>query len=274
MRKPKLKIGISYIIFFLCCLLFNQLLLIVNYTIALILHEMAHYYLAKSKGYSIKSIRLDLLGMKLSVSENIDKNDRFWIALAGPALNFLLCIVCCAMWWVLPESFYFTSTFFQANLMLAVFNILPVQPLDGGVMLNSLLSKVNRNKADKISFVVNIVFVVGFFVLFVLSCDSEPNFILLIFAIFFIFNLFANKKNNKYDLYYKQLLKRNLAITKVNLLKIEGETTLLECYKQIRENNYTVFCYQGKRIHYINEIDLQGLIAKYDFNTKIRDVFD
>lgn len=274
MTKPKIKIGISYILFFLCCIMFKQVSLVVNYTLALILHEMAHFYVAISKGYRINKIKLDLLGMKLSVSDNIDKNDRFWIAFCGPALNFALCIICCAMWWIVPESFYWTSIFFQANLMLAVFNILPIQPLDGGVMLNSLLNKISKDKADKISFGINILFIVGFLVLFVLSCNTEPNFILLIFAVFFVLNLLSNKKNNQYDLYYKKLMRRDLAVTKVNLLKIDGNTTLLECYKHIKENSWTVFYFQGKQAHYINELDLQQLITKFDVTAKIKDVLD
>ena len=274
MTKPKIKIGISYILFFLCCLLFKQLALVFNYTFALILHEMAHYYVARNKGYKVNNIKLDLLGMKLVISENIDKNDRFWIAFAGPALNFLLCVVCCAMWWIVPESFYFSSTFFQANLMIAIFNILPIQPLDGGMMLNSLLSKLNRKKANLISTIINVVFIVGFLVLFVISCDTTPTFILLIFAVFFILNLVSTKKLNEYDLYYKRLLKRNMSVTKINLLKIDGDTSLLECYKNIKENNYTVFFYQGKRTHYITEMDLQQLITKYNLTTKIKDAVE
>lgn len=271
MIKPKFKIGIPYIFFFLACLIFGQLALIINYTLALILHEMAHYYVARNKGYKVTNIKLDLLGMKLNISDNIDKNDHFWIAVAGPMLNFIICIVCCACWWIVPESFYFTSFFFQANLMLAIFNILPIQPLDGGAMLNSLLSKTNKKKAQAISKVLNIVFIIGFIVLFILSCDYQPNLILLIFAVFFLINLIKTRKTNEYDLYYKMLLKRNKPITKVNLLKVEGDTSLLECFKQIKENNYTVFYFQGDKPYYITEAELQQLITKFDLKTSIKE---
>ena len=109
MLKTKIKIGISYILLIVLCLLYNQFLLLFNYTIALALHEFAHYYLARSKGYKVNKIKLDMLGMRLNISENIDNNDKFWISLAGPLLNFILCILCCAVWWVFPESYFFTS---------------------------------------------------------------------------------------------------------------------------------------------------------------------
>lgn len=272
MSNVKLKIGISYIFLSICCIIYGQFLLIFNYSLALIFHEIAHFYVARVKGYKVSSVKLDLLGMRLCISENIDKNDRFLIALAGPLLNFILCILCFALWWLLPESYYFTENFFQANFILAIFNLMPIEPLDGGVMLNSLLSKGKRNVSSIISKTLDIIFIATFLILFIISFDYEPNLILLLFAIFFAVNLFKHKKQREYDLYYKILCKKNKPIEKVNLLKVDGETTLFECFKQIKENNYTVFYFQGEKPVYITETELQMLITKHDLQTKINSI--
>jgi len=273
MTKPKIKIGISYIVLVIICLLCSQFLLLINYTLALLLHEMAHYYIARSKGYKVGHLKLDLLGMRLKISENIDKNDHFWIAFAGPIVNFILCILCTALWWIIPESFYFTSVFFQANLILAIFNILPIEPLDGGVMLNCLLNKTNKKVAKIVSKTVNIIFIVAFIALFFISLDYEPNLILLMFAIFFIVNLINSNKKDEMEKYSKFLLKKNLPISKVNLVKISNSTTLLECFKQIKSNQYTVFYCESKKCH-ITENDLQILLTKYDLKTPLIDLVD
>ena len=273
MSKPKIKIGISYLVLVIVCLLCSQFLLLINYTLALLLHELAHYYIAKSKGYKVGHLKLDLLGMKLKISDNIDKNDHFWIAFAGPIVNFILCILCTALWWIIPESFYFSSAFFQANLILALFNILPIEPLDGGVMLNCLLNKANKKVSKVISKIVNILFIIVFVLLFFISLDNEPNLILLMFAIFFVVNLIKNNKKQEYENYTKFLLKKNLPISKVNLVKISSTTTLFDCFKQIKSNQYTVFYYETKKCH-ITENDLQLLLTKYDLQTKIIDLID
>lgn len=270
MSKVKFRVGITYIILVICCILYGQFLLIFNYTLALLLHEMAHYYVSRNKGYKVNNIKLDLLGMKLCISENIDKNDHFWIALAGPLLNITLCVFCFALWWLWPESYYFTENFFQANFILAIFNLMPIEPLDGGTMLNSLLSKGSRKVSLIISKTLDIAFIVVFVILFIISFDTEPNLILLLFAIFFTLNLFKQKKTNEYDLYYKMLFKRNQPISKVNLLKVSADTTLYECFKTIKENNYTVFYYPSNKPLYITETELQLLITKYDLQTKIK----
>jgi Zn-dependent protease len=77
------------------------------------------------------------------------RTDMFWIALAGPASNIFLALVTTVFMFVATRfSFlgeYATSVFLMAemfiliNLFLAIFNILPVHPLDGGKVLARFL---------------------------------------------------------------------------------------------------------------------------------------
>ncbi len=75
--------------------------------------------------------------------------DMFWIALAGPASNLLLAAISAVLLFLatrmLITSAYFSatrellSTFIYLNLFLAVFNALPLHPLDGGKILARFL---------------------------------------------------------------------------------------------------------------------------------------
>lgn len=75
--------------------------------------------------------------------------DMFWIALAGPASNLLLAILSSFLIWVaskllIATPYYsatreFFTTFIYLNLFLAVFNALPLHPLDGGKILARFL---------------------------------------------------------------------------------------------------------------------------------------
>ncbi len=77
------------------------------------------------------------------------KKDMFWIALAGPASNFFLAIVGIFLMnlrhsFGLPPSmsmllFQLFEMFAYLNLFLAVFNLIPVHPLDGGKILARFL---------------------------------------------------------------------------------------------------------------------------------------
>ncbi len=83
------------------------------------------------------------------------KNGMFWVALAGPASNFFLAILgffLMALRNYLPidpelnqNLLYVLRMFIYLNLFLAVFNLIPVHPLDGGKILARFLPyKVNR----------------------------------------------------------------------------------------------------------------------------------
>ena len=74
------------------------------------------------------------------------------VALAGPASNFVIAIVCCAIFAFMSRqalsmgSFQLLVWFIQINFGLAIFNLLPLYPLDGSKVLPLLLT---RQAADR-----------------------------------------------------------------------------------------------------------------------------
>jgi len=64
-----------------------------------------------------------------------------WVALAGPASNFLLAGAFGALMRFLPMSSLsvFLSVIVYANILLGVFNLVPIPPLDGSKLLFALL---------------------------------------------------------------------------------------------------------------------------------------
>lgn len=76
------------------------------------------------------------------------RQDMFWIALAGPLSNVLLAIVGAfvfalarAMALIEPDSAIVTLlvVFIQINFLLAIFNMIPIHPLDGGKIIGRFL---------------------------------------------------------------------------------------------------------------------------------------
>lgn len=75
--------------------------------------------------------------------------DMFWIALAGPASNILLAVLGAVVLGVTAKTigatdttkavFQMLSMFITINLFLAIFNFLPLHPLDGGKVLARFL---------------------------------------------------------------------------------------------------------------------------------------
>ena len=98
------------------------------------IHELGHYLVLRSLGAGIKGLRLSVFGAVLETdSTRMSYLGELAAVLAGPAAN-LLCVLLLA-----PMGGRWT-VFLGANLVLCMFNLLPVRPLDGGKALGLLVS--------------------------------------------------------------------------------------------------------------------------------------
>ena len=111
--------------------------LLINYILALTLHELAHIFVATKRGYTLKEFKISLFGVAVELNEKIDENDSFVVNISGPVFNLFLCLICVAFYWFIPKSFVVLNTFCISNLTLAIFNLMPIYPLDGFNIIES-----------------------------------------------------------------------------------------------------------------------------------------
>ena len=108
----------------------------------LLAHELAHAVTARHYGVGIRSITLWMLGgvSELEGEPPTPRADAL-IAAAGPATSLLLgALAYAASGWLGPGLAAVSLTWLGGvNVLLAVFNLLPGAPLDGGRLLRALL---------------------------------------------------------------------------------------------------------------------------------------
>ena len=125
---------------------------------AVLLHELAHSLVAKARGLRVRAITLFALGGVSQIeSEASDAKSEFWIAIVGPlsslVIGFALPLVVRLSGW-LPGTDPATPVMAvllwlgYINIMLAVFNMIPGYPLDGGRVLRALIWWITHN-ADR-----------------------------------------------------------------------------------------------------------------------------
>lgn len=114
---------------------------------SLILHELAHAAVARSRGIPVSSITLFALGGVARIeTEAEDPRTEFWMGLAGPlasaAIGFVAWygVALLAPAQVRPDPIVELLALVAAsNLAIAAFNLIPGFPLDGGRVLRAAL---------------------------------------------------------------------------------------------------------------------------------------
>ena len=116
-----------------------------------LLHEFGHSLTAMRYGYRIESITLWLFGGVARFEEMPeDWKQEFTIAVAGPLVSVALGVLSYLAFLVVPGAFptvqFVLAYLALTNVALAVFNMLPGFPMDGGRVLRALLAR-NRSHA-------------------------------------------------------------------------------------------------------------------------------
>ena len=117
-------------------------------------HELSHALMARIEGIDIEEIVLHPFG-GLARLRTQPENPRaeFRIAVAGPAASFLISMLAFGALWVSTRvEFYFAIYLFffvaAGNLLLAIFNLFPGYPLDGGRVLRAIIWKRTGNMRE------------------------------------------------------------------------------------------------------------------------------
>jgi Zn-dependent protease len=142
-----------------------------------VLHEVGHALAAKAYGIGTRDITLYPVGGVASLEHMPEKPGReIAIALAGPAVNLVIAAALLGGLFLgqvltpLPTHFSELSTvdaflarLLAANLVLALFNLLPAFPMDGGRVLRAILATwMTRLRATEAAVAVGSVVAVGF----------------------------------------------------------------------------------------------------------------
>ncbi len=116
---------------------------------ALVLHETGHLAAAYLCGASVSEIEITPLGGVITIenAETLSGVKQFLLACFGPLFSLAGCLLSPALFSSAAVSFSFVCFFAKANLLLLLFNLLPVLPLDGGNMLRAILRRFFHESA-------------------------------------------------------------------------------------------------------------------------------
>ena len=117
---------------------------------SVLLHELGHSLVARSQGIKVNSITLFFFGGIAAIEEESKTpGQAFQVAIAGPSVSIALFVLLTLLSQVLPVSSpasVIAGDLARINLVLALFNLIPGLPLDGGQVLKAAVWKVTGNR--------------------------------------------------------------------------------------------------------------------------------
>ncbi len=168
------------------------------------IHEMGHVLAARLFGIKVLSVELLPFGGVAVMEEagDITAVREIVVALAGPLQNILLVaaslLLHAAGWWDGP----FLDYFITSNLLIALFNLLPILPLDGGKVCQALCSIILPYHATLIwSYRISLVFsvlVVVYSALPLLFTAGGLQLNLLLIGLFLLYSNIVDYRNIPY----------------------------------------------------------------------------
>lgn len=161
----------------------------------LVIHEIGHYILFRYYNIDVNKITLYPYGGIIDNNMLINTNSKkvLLISLGGILMQLILYLVVYLIYSLGFINYSFYDMFNKYNLYIILFNLIPIYPLDGFKILNSLLELILSFKFSlKISVIFNFVFIILFFLY--LYIYKINNYIIIIFLLCSLVNYIKSIK--------------------------------------------------------------------------------
>ncbi len=243
-----------------------------------VLHEFGHILVARRFGIKTPEVTLLPIGGVASMQSLPEKpSQELAVAIAGPLVNFAIAIVLLALIGGINSADFaqlddprvsLLARLAAANVFLAVFNLIPAFPMDGGRVLRALLAMhYGRPRATQIAASIGqaFAFALGFLGLF-----GNP---LLIFIAIFVYIAAAGEAQmtafheSARGLSVAQAMETNFAAVPANAMLADAVETLLAT----AEHEFPVVDAFGKPIGLMTRRDILAALKDHDREAAVAD---
>ncbi len=165
-----IKIDLKIFLFVFLFLITSQIEMYILLMIFAIIHELGHVIAGLILKFKPEEIRITPVGLQVSFSiDSIEYNEKVnrakvlnikkaIIALAGPMTNLSISsiVILFGMFYKEIQYTYIYQVVIYANLLIALFNLIPIYPMDGGRVLKEVLHIIfGKKKAYKVTYIIS-----------------------------------------------------------------------------------------------------------------------
>ena len=206
-----IKLNLNIFLFILLFFITNQVDIYALIMVFALIHEMAHMICGVALGFRARTLRIMPLGFAIEFKPLIDDYNKkvleanniavkkVVIALAGPVINFVIAIIGLIL--------SFNNDIIYANLLIFIFNLIPIYPLDGGKIIKNILKIFcgNRKANRYINTISNTAIILLTMLCSILILIYKNIAILAILIVLWGMIIRENKKYDTYNKIYKTI---------------------------------------------------------------------
>jgi Zn-dependent protease len=233
--------------------IFGGFPIFIIYALTALLHECGHVFYAGRLGFYCEKVSLTPYGAAaVCDTSGISAVDEVKLALAGPAVNCVICLLVAGLWWFYPVTYAYTDTVFMASAVMLTINLLPAYPLDGGrVARCALLKKLSKKWTDRVLKGSSLLCAAGFIVAFFLVYKSPT---ILMFAGFLLTSVFEKEVPSCKINYAAKKVKGG---REMRYILLDDGAIYKDAIKYLSDSKYAVFvAYDGGNITELYEDEL------------------
>lgn len=255
---------------------FQELLVLFS---IIFIHEMGHGVVAHFFSWRIKKISILPFGGVAEMDEHGNRplKEELLIIAAGPFQHLWMAILMFALFKMNVLTLDFFNLFMGYNVMILVFNLLPIWPLDGGKILHILYS-VNKPflQSVRFSLISSVIFLIIFNIICILLTPLNLN--IWIVIIYLYLSLWAEWKQMNF-VFMRFLLERyygkKMILSRLRPLKVNGDDFLFEVLEKFQRGRKhpLLIMKDGENIGNLDENELlHAYFAEKQIDAKVKDI--
>ena len=262
--------------------------------LSVLLHELAHSFVAMGEGLKVRDITLFFLGGMANLEKECPTSKgSLKIAISGPIVSLLLAFLMILLSNNLSVSNIIFSNLFKQvgslNLLIGVFNLLPIIPLDGGVILKSLIWYFTGSKRAGIKVAITSARLISFLSIFigVFSLLNGKFYLSMCLFVIGLFIFTSSKSQSQIikiqkilsELYVNQVCGRSYRV-----LEDDSPVRVLSKFNSLNKDNFSneewiLLFREGRWVGYVKEKILKNISVQnwdkkflYEFSLPVDDL--
>lgn len=173
-------------------------------------------------------------------------SDEIILYFSGPLVNIIFALVCLLIY--KQNNNIYVYDFYIKNIALFFINMLPIVPLDGGVILKKIIMyRIGYKAAQRLMLVISCIFtgvlcVMGIYLIYI----NNTNFSVILLTAFMIGNIFTQKEKYNIDFIREVIFYNDKKKQRVKIYAAESEESLSDISLNFNMQNFYIVFFMDK----------------------------